>query len=174
MVSKTGKGFSRNVKKEKMILKILKQQLIRTFNPNQSEDNEIIAKSKCEHADTGFDPKFFVFVENAKASIINYNDKPRCLILSLSDAQKRIFWRIAIECINRNSHRTGPIQIKGFFEGLTISTPVVRTSLNRLVDKGVLQRETGKPGKNGFSIISLPKAMFNSSREIWADFKARA
>jgi predicted transcriptional regulator len=67
--------------------------------------------------------------------------------------------------------RTGPIEIKGFFEKLAIATPVVRTTLNRLVDKRIIQREKGKLGKNGFAVISLPKAMFDAAREIIDDTK---
>lgn len=115
--------------------------------------------------------KFSAFIENQRLSIDSYEDEPRFLILNLSDAQKRIFWHIAIECLNRNAPRTRPIEIKGFFEPLAISTPVVRTTLNRLVDKRIIQREKGKLGKNGFAIISLPKIMFEAAQVILADFK---
>ena len=102
----------------------------------------------------------------------SYEDDPKCLILTLSDIQKKIFWCAAIECIKRDTSQTGPIEIKTFFGNLDISTAVVRTTLNRLIDKRILQKEKGKLGKNGFAILSLPKRMLDEAKEIFAEFKA--
>lgn len=116
---------------------------------------------------------FLAYAEKLKSSITNYEDDLRSLILSLSDVQKRIFWLIALECIKLNAPRSGPIEIKGFFGNLAISTAVVRTTLNRLVDKHIIQREKGKLGKNGFAIISLPKMMFDEAKDIFAEFQSQ-
>ena len=126
----------------------------------------------CNNTEASVELKdLLAYIEKQKASIVNYEDDLRSLILSLSDVQKRIFWHIAVECIKLNAPRSGPIEIKGFFERLSIATPVVRTTLNRLVDKRIVLREKGKLGKNGFAIISLPKGIFDAAQGIVADFK---
>jgi len=116
---------------------------------------------------------FYAFIKSQQESVTDYEDEPRSIILCLSDVQRQIFWCIAHECIKRKSTRTGPIEIKSFFNILAISTPVVRTTLNRLVDKRIIQREKGKLGKNGFAIISLPKIMFDAACNIYADYENR-
>lgn len=113
---------------------------------------------------------FYASLVRQKIELTAYENDDRCLILSLSDVQRRMFWHVAFECINRESLRTGPIEIKGFFSALGIATAVVRTSLNRLIEKRLLQREKGKLGKNGFAIISLPKPIYDIAKEIVGDF----
>ncbi len=107
---------------------------------------------------------FILFINQQKNLLDEFETSdPRFLILGLSDVQRKIFWHTAFHCIKRGAPRTGPIEIKGFFEPLDVATTVVRTSLNRLVEKGLLQRERGKLGKNGFAIISLPKMIFDTT-----------
>lgn len=129
----------------------------------EQDNNKTLTSNKFDN--------FYLFIDNQRASIIDYEDDPRSMILSLSDVQKQIFWNIATECIKRQNTRTGPIEIKSFFGQLAISTPVVRTTLNRLVDKRIIQREKGKLGKNGFAVISLPKIMFDAAANIFTDFQ---
>jgi hypothetical protein len=113
---------------------------------------------------------FFAFIVHHKAELTAFDDDDRWLLLSLSDVQKRMFWHVANTCIARGTQRTGPIEIKGFFSPLGISTDVVRTSLNRMIEKGILQREKGKLGKNGFAIISLPRTIHDLAKELITNF----
>lgn len=115
---------------------------------------------------------FFVFINNQKSllGIFEIND-PKYFVLTLSDAQKKIFWHTAIHCIQRGATNTGPIEVKNFYGPLQISLGVVRTSLNRLIEKGILQRERGKRGKNGFAIISLPKLIFDTTKILTEEYK---
>jgi hypothetical protein len=114
---------------------------------------------------------FYEFLDKKKLNLDSFDMiDPLYLITSLSDAQKRIFWHIALECISRKNSRTRPIEIKSFFASLAISIGVVRTTLNRLVGKRIIQREQGKLGKNGFAIIALPKMIFDAAQIIFNDF----
>lgn len=114
---------------------------------------------------------FFAFILHHKQQIAAFDDgDDSWLILSLSDVQKRMFWHVAINCIDRGAPKTGPIEIKGFFSPLRLSTDVVRVSLRRLVEKGLLQREKGKLGRNGFAIISLPRPIHEAAKELFANF----
>jgi hypothetical protein len=121
---------------------------------------------------TTTDPNHLIgFVVQQKIFLDNFEfSNPWYLVVSLSDVQRKVFWHIALECIKRGVPRTGPIEIKGFFEGLEISIPVVRTTLNRLVEKDIIQREPGKLGKNGFAIIALPKMIFDVAAALLNDF----
>jgi hypothetical protein len=114
---------------------------------------------------------FYAFILTQRTQIDSYDDDMRCMLLSLSDVQRRIFWHVAFECINRGDSRTTGIEIKSFFEPLGIDIGVVRTSLNRLNDKRLLQREKGKRGKNGFAIIALPKTTNEIAQELITNFK---
>jgi hypothetical protein len=113
---------------------------------------------------------FFAFIVRHKAELTASDDDEHWLLLGLSDVQKRMFWHVAINCLDRGAQRTGPIEIKNFFSPLGISTDVVRTSLKRLAEKGILQREKGKLGKNGFAIISLPRAIHDVAKELFTNF----
>ncbi|MCA9508562.1 MAG: hypothetical protein KC505_09090 [Myxococcales bacterium] len=105
---------------------------------------------------------FVLFINHVKENldIIDF-DELEHTIVCLSDVQRKVFWLVAFQCLKRNSFRTGPIQIKSFFEPTRIAITVVRTSLDRLVEKGILKRERGKLGKNGFAVISLSKTIFD-------------
>lgn len=115
---------------------------------------------------------FSAFLVQKRVDLLTYEDDARCLLLSLSDVQRRMFWHVAFECISRDALRTGPIEIKGFFSTLELTTGVMRTSLNRLTEKRLLQREKGKLGKNGFAIIALPKSIYEAAKEIVNNFQS--
>ncbi len=150
---------------EKPIQARLKQDSNKSKTRIQQEYNKtkIRVKQEC-NKDLPSDLNQLVsFAAHQRTVLDNFSlSDPRYLILSLGDVQRKIFWHTALYCIKRTSPRTGPIEIKSFFDVLDSSTPVVRTSLNRLVEKGLLQRERGKLGKNGFAIISLPKMIFDT------------
>jgi hypothetical protein len=114
---------------------------------------------------------FYAFVVAQRTLLNVYDDDLRSMLLSLSDVQRRLFWHVAFECINRGDMRTAPLEIKSFFAPLGISTAVVRTSLVRLIDKRLLQREKGKLGKNGFAIIALPKTAFEIAHDLVINFQ---
>ena len=116
----------------------------------------------------------FAFINKQRIEVLDFEDELQYLILNLSDVQKRVFWHVALECLNRNSPRTRPMEIKSFFEKLDISMPVIRTTLNRLVDKRLLQREKGKLGKNGFAIISLSRVTFDAVGVIYKKFQTQS
>jgi hypothetical protein len=113
---------------------------------------------------------FFAFIIRQREDLTASHDEEHWLLLGLSNVQRRMFWHVAINCIERGAQRTGPIEIKSFFSPLSISTDVVRTSLKRLTEKGLLQREKGKLGKDGFAIISLPRAIHDIAKELFTHF----
>ena len=56
----------------------------------------------------------------------------------------------------RNSHiSTGPVHIEKLANQFKITAGTCRTSINRLVEKGFLERDLSKPGKNGFSVFKI-------------------
>lgn len=113
---------------------------------------------------------FYAFIISQRTTL-NYDDDLRSILLSLSDVQRRLFWHVTFECINREDLRTAPLEIKGFFSPLGISTDVVRTSLVRLINKRLIQREKGKLGRNGFAIIALPKIVLEIAQELVMGFQ---
>ena len=141
---------------------------------SQQDYNKTTTRLEHESNKTATRPmhSFFEFILRYKEELAVFDDDYRCLVLGLSDVQKRMFWHVAINCICRGSQRTGPIEIKGFFSVLGISIGVVRMSLDRLVQKGLLQKEKGKLGKNGFAIISLPRAIHDVAKELFTNFNS--
>lgn len=153
----------------------LEQELNKTTTRVQHDYNKTTTRLEHDHNKTetaeGLS-SFFAFIANQTLSFAIYEDDARWLLLSLSDVQKRMFWHVAISCINRGALRTSPIEIKSFFSPLGISTGVMRTTLHRLTEKRLLQREKGKLGKNGFAIISIPKTIHDAAKDIFANFEA--
>lgn len=141
----------------------------------KQDNNKSITKLKHEYNNSASidinNLIYFLTQQKTLLDVFEFSD-PRYLVLSLSDGQRKIFWHTALQCIKRGTSRTGPIEIKSFFEVLGISIPVVRTSLNRLVEKGLLQRERGKLGKNGFAIISLPKMIFDTAERLVQEYNS--
>ncbi len=136
------------------------------YNLSRTRVEQELNKNKTTDIDS-----FYAFVVAQRTLLNVYDDDLRSMLLSLSDVQRRLFWHVAFECINRNDIRTAPLEIKSFFAPLGISTAVVRTSLVRLIEKRLLQREKGKLGKNGFAIIALPKTAFEIAQELVINFQ---
>lgn len=149
----------------------LEHECNKTKTRLEHEYNKSVTRVEHDHNKTLGLNSFHAFVVLQRIELAYYDDDARCLLLSLSDVQRRIFWHVAFECINRGDLRTRPIEIKSFFAPLDIATAVVRTSLNRLIEKRLLQREKGKLGKNGFAIISLPKSIYDAANAIVTNFQ---
>lgn len=111
------------------------------------------------------------FLEKKRSELFNLDSNdPKLSLIVLSDLQQQIFWHIAKHCISRNTANTGPIEIKSFFGELDITTGVVRTTLNRLGDKRLIQREKGKLGRNGFAVIGIPLLILEAAKDILSGF----
>jgi hypothetical protein len=143
----------------------------------EQEYNKSVTRVEHEHSQTlpsKAHETFFDFLDTKRASLFNFESHdPKASLVILSELQRQVFWHVAKQCLNRNVHHTGPIEIKSFFNELDTSTAIVRTTLNRLREKRLIQREQGKLGRNGFAIISLPSLIYDAAKEILAEYEPR-
>jgi len=86
-------------------------------------------------------------------------------IFRLSGHQKKIFMFIFERCASRAMLSTGVIQGDILCEITVTTLKMVKTSIQRLVGKGLINRERGKTGRGGFYIFSLSEQVRNSSLE---------
>ena len=90
------------------------------------------------------------FISSANGNFI------KASILQLTGIQKNIFTKISDECINNKENNTVLIYKKNLVDISGCHYEAAKTSLKRLVTKGLLVRLKGKPAKGGFINIELP------------------
>ena len=86
-------------------------------------------------------------------------------IFRLTGHQKKIFMFIVDRCASRAMLSTGVIKGEIFSEITGTSSKMVKTSIQRLVGKNLIQRERGKTGRGGFYIFSLTELIRNAALE---------
>lgn len=86
-------------------------------------------------------------------------------IFRLTGHQKKIFMFIVERCASRAMLTTGVIKGEIFSEITGTSSKMVKTSIQRLVGKKLIQRERGKTGRGGFYIFSLTELIRNAAIE---------
>lgn len=86
-------------------------------------------------------------------------------IFRLTGHQKKIFMFIVERCASRAMLSTGVIKGEIFSEITGTTIKMVKTSIQRLVGKDLIQRERGKTGRGGFYIFSLTELVRNAALE---------
>ncbi len=77
------------------------------------------------------------------------------VIFSLTGYQKKIFFMIIEVCLSRGMLSTGCIKSDSFVELTGTTSNMIRTSIKRLVNKGLVIRGRGKTGRGGFHSFSI-------------------
>jgi hypothetical protein len=72
--------------------------------------------------------------------------------------QKQVLLYIVKRCIANDSLVSGPIAKQDFKEHVSPNLDSIKTTIQRLVHKGFLQRELSKSGAGGFSVFSISQA----------------
>ncbi|WP_133138133.1 hypothetical protein [Legionella rowbothamii] len=86
-------------------------------------------------------------------------------IFRLTGHQRKIFMFIVERCASRGMLTTGVIKGEVLSEITGTSSQMVKTSIQRLVSKDLIQRERGKTGRGGFYIFSLTELIRNAAIE---------
>ena len=86
-------------------------------------------------------------------------------IFRLTGHQKKMFMFICERCASRAMLSTGVIKGEIFSEITGTTSKMVKTSIQRLVGKGLIHRERGKTGRGGFYIFSLTELVRNAALE---------
>jgi hypothetical protein len=86
-------------------------------------------------------------------------------IFRLTGHQKRIFMFIFERCASRAMLSTGVIKGEILSEITNTTKKMVKTSIQRLVGKNLIQRERGKTGRGGFYVFSLTALVRNATLE---------
>jgi hypothetical protein len=86
-------------------------------------------------------------------------------IFRLTGHQKKIFMFIVERCASRAMLSTGVIKGEVLSEITGTTSKMVKTSIQRLVGKNLIQRERGKTGRGGFYIFSITELVRNAVLE---------
>ncbi len=100
---------------------------------------------------------------------VNFHDE----VLLLSGLQKKIAHFFARRCIERNKNDTGIITSEMLCKAAGSTQKTIKKILERMLEKKLLCRLKGKPGKGGFSIFSLDENFIKIIRlqlELESDF----
>jgi len=116
-------------------------------------------------------PEFkFINEKNEKIDEIYLNYKgqsnsPLYTILRLSGHQKLIFNFILEKCLTRNLLTTGIVTSEILINLTNTSLTMVNTSIQRLVEKGLVNRENGKRGRGGFYCFGIAREIKDAAIE---------
>jgi DNA-binding MarR family transcriptional regulator len=86
-------------------------------------------------------------------------------IFRLTGHQKKIFMFIFERCVSRAMLSSGVIKGEVFTEITGTTIKMVKTSIQRLERKALVQRERGKTGRGGFYMFSLTEIVRNAAIE---------
>lgn len=105
-----------------------------------------------------------ITTSTAKLKLIDSSKDDTTLdtIFRLTGHQKKIFMFIFERCASRAMLTTGVIKGEQLSEITGTSSKMMKTSIQRLVGKKLIQRERGKTGRGGFYIFSLTELVRNA------------
>ena len=89
---------------------------------------------------------------------INYEDKTK-VIKQLCGLQKKALFYIVEECRLNGTLNTMPVTNESLRELLKTDVNSVKTTIHRLVKKGLISRQEGKKGNGGYSIFSISETV---------------
>ena len=89
---------------------------------------------------------------------INYEDKTK-VIKQLCGLQKKALFYIVEECRLNGNLNTMPVTNESLRELLKTDVHSVKTTIHRLVKKGLISRQEGKKGNGGYSIFSISETV---------------
>lgn len=114
-------------------------------------------------------PQRFV-ADSVTSQLINVaHDKNSKLNLEdLSGHQKHIFYFIVNRCITRQALYTGNITMEDLQSITHTSRLMINTSIKRLVDKQLIIREKGKPGRGGYYRFSIQQTLLDAAEAQYA------
>lgn len=87
----------------------------------------------------------------------------------VSGIQKKILDTVIAICKEKDSLSTGNIESNKLAQYLDISYGSLKTSLSRLIKKGLVQRGKGKPSHGGFIILNISEELKNMSSFEWKE-----
>lgn len=83
----------------------------------------------------------------------------------LSNQQKKLFLYIHERCLENGDRASGPISSHIFSSIIASNNNTVRTQLQRLIEKNLLCRLPGKPGRGGFHAYSMSHSAIKAGNE---------
>lgn len=92
------------------------------------------------------------------------------IVRRLVGLQKKILFFIVDDCVFRNQLYTGPIPTDALKQVTSADTDTLKTAVQRLINKKIINREKGKKGIGGFAIFSISEqirsAVLEEQREV--------
>ncbi len=77
----------------------------------------------------------------------------------LTGYQKKIFAYVLERCMSRGMLTTGMVTNESLSQITSTSRQMVKTSISRLIEKGLIYREKGKSGRGGFFILRISEGI---------------
>lgn len=96
-------------------------------------------------------------IDNNLDEINIYND-----VLRLTGLQKKIVDCVVDICISINKLETGPIETNRLCLYVNSSRESIKTSINRLINKGLIIRNKGKTARGGYINLSITKDILST------------
>lgn len=128
-------------------------QIVFEHTPNSSQT---ISKQVLESLNNNHGTVHEQFINSSQTKLPNWNYNQNIIeYAKLVGFQKQVFLYIAKRCIANDSLVTGPISKQDLKENISSDIDTIKTSLQRLVQKGFIHRELSKSGTGGFSIFSI-------------------
>lgn len=104
-----------------------------------------------------------------KAAPVNASDTIEALVLlikQLRGIQFKIFSYVVNSCTKNNSLESEKLYTPEIAEIIGCSHNSVKTSIQRLIDKGLLIRKKGKTSSGGFTLLSVAREVYMTARNI--------
>ena len=149
------------------------QGTIREHTGNNQETNRGLSRGQIGDSFSGIES----LKQGTNRRQIGDNPKPSSLRTSLkyTDAlesisrltghQRKVFFYIFDQCFSTGTLLTGPITSELLEEGLGIKMDSIKTYLKRLIERELVFRERGKPGRGGFNVFRFDETIYQAAIE---------
>jgi DNA-binding MarR family transcriptional regulator len=99
------------------------------------------------------------------SSLENQTESDLDRVFRLGGHQKTLFMFIVERVLSRGLLNTGVIKVEVLAEMMGTTSKMVKTTISRLVKKGLISREKGKRGRGGFYVFCLTGTIRNAALE---------
>lgn len=96
-------------------------------------------------------------ISNQLVTPLVTSNEAKNAVKRLCGLQKKILFYVVEQCVNDGHLTSGPITNETFREVANAGAHTVKTAVQRLIHKGLLQRGEGKRGNGGFASFSINK-----------------
>lgn len=94
----------------------------------------------------------------------------RNVLAKVSGFQKKVLDLMVDICVARKANETGPIETKVVSEYIGTTYGSTKTTINRLVSKGIIERQAGKTARGGYINFSISEEVIHIVTELRKQF----